>query len=176
LEAVNNGFEQVIVAFWHDTYLPLFALFGGRRAVVLIAPGFRGDVIAGICRAFGYLPIHVGGPAKKSARETLKSALATEGCIAAVAIDGPTGPRHAPKLGALRLARDLSLVIVPTLINAWPRLILRYRWDHMQVPLPFAKVTLGVGDPIRIPLDGTGSDLNAAQIALTKALNAGSHA
>lgn len=173
LEADSNEVEQIIVAFWHDSYLPLFALFGGRRAVVLIAPGFRGDVIAGICRAFGYLPVHVGGPAKKTARETLESALAGEVCVAAVAIDGPMGPRHAPKLGVLRLARDLGLVVVPTLISAWPRLILWKRWDQMQVPLPFAKVTLCVGDPIRIPLDATSTDLDAVQVALSKALKAG---
>ena len=175
LDALSRSDTPVIAAFWHGSYVPLFTLCSGRQALVLIAEGFRGDVIAGICRAFGYRPVHVGRSAERPVRKILSSAFASDAFIAAVAVDGPLGPRHEPKRATLRLARDLGLVIVPTRINARPRLVLWHRWDHMQVPLPFAKVTLSVGEPICIPADATIADLNTAEIGLIRALKGGSH-
>lgn len=54
LDQLLAGNERVLVAFWHGEYFPLFALAEGRTVTVLAAPSFRGEVIAKLCRRFGY--------------------------------------------------------------------------------------------------------------------------
>ncbi len=159
----------VIAAFWHDSYVPLFVLCQGRQVTVLVGSGYRGAVIAGICRAFGYHPVQVDGPGKDTVRTVLKTVLTHQSVIVAVAIDGPLGPRHHPKPGILHLAGDLGYRVVPVFVTARPRLVLAHRWDRMQIPLPFAKVKVHTGEAIVIPPNPSDSALSAAQQAVTDA-------
>lgn len=176
LDALQDRGVPIIVAFWHGSYVPLFVLCRGRQAVVLIAPGFRGDIIAGICRAFGYRPLVLGPAAGASARAHLKAALGSQAPTVAVAIDGPLGPRHEPKLGMLHLAGTLGYQIVPMSVRAWPMLGLSHRWDRMAVPLPFAKVAVHIGPPITIPAQTSPAALQDVQRAVRQALGDGANA
>jgi lysophospholipid acyltransferase (LPLAT)-like uncharacterized protein len=68
----------------------------------------------------------------------------------ALAVDGPLGPFHQVKPNLIRLASDMRFLIVPVSVASRPKLVLR-RWDFRELPYPFAKVALSVGEPIRIP-------------------------
>src|SRR5205823_10706209 len=78
--------------------------------------------------------------------------------------DGPRGPRHQAKDGALQLARATGLPLVVVGAAAWPARRLG-SWDRMVVPRPFARVALVMSAPLALPADRA-----AARAALEAAL------
>jgi lysophospholipid acyltransferase (LPLAT)-like uncharacterized protein len=145
--------ERLLVAFWHGKHVSLFPLVEGFDACILTSRSFRGEVIAGLCRRFGYhcitLDHHQRG---RHLQETLDELLHTHRCLA-VAVDGPLGPYHRARFGLVRLASGLQLLVVPLSITAQHKIVMKKRWDKMEFPLPFSRVLLGAGKPFKIPGD-----------------------
>ncbi len=63
--------------------------------------------------------------------------------------DGPWGPYRVAKPGVLIVARHAGLPIVPVAVRARPAIRLHRRWDHQLLPLPFSRIDLVTGPPIR---------------------------
>ena len=147
----------VVVVFWHGSYLPLFALAAGRPVTVFTSLSFRGRVIASICRAFGYTPslLAPGRRGYHRMREALfaQTIGTTNSVPVAIAVDGPQGPFHDVKPGALLIAAKMEAVLVPLSVRSRPNWTITSRWDRFTVPLPFAEVSLHVGEPIKVPKD-----------------------
>lgn len=142
--------EKVMAVFWHGGYLPLFYLLAGRPARILTSRSFRGEVIAAICRRFGYDAGPIPDPGGRTTLDAARRAL--EGCrLAALAVDGPLGPAHVVKPGAVRLASDLAFAVLPVAAAADRSRVLARRWDRMEIPRPFARLGLVCGEPVRIP-------------------------
>jgi lysophospholipid acyltransferase (LPLAT)-like uncharacterized protein len=69
-----------------------------------------------------------------------------------VTLDGPRGPRHKVKDGALFLAHRTGAPLVP--VRAFARPCVRFNsWDRFALPLPFARVRLVFSDPYHIERD-----------------------
>lgn len=146
--------DHLVAVFWHGKYFSLFALAKGLKATVLTTRSFRGDVIAHICRWFGYRPIQVEHGVETHALAHLEDDLSSNhAMLAAIAIDGPRGPAHHPKAGALRIASDLGFRLIPISVSGTPRHVVEKRWDRHEIPLPFAKVRIAVGNPFDVPKD-----------------------
>lgn len=142
--------ERMIVVFWHGKYVPLFALLSGRRGHVFTSASRRGEEISAICSRFGYVPVRISDRPGEGAYAAMRRGL-EDARLAAIALDGPLGPQHVPRRGAVRLASDLGFSLVPVSCALRPRKILRRRWDRMEVPLPFSRVALVVGDLWTVP-------------------------
>ncbi len=149
LDAASASGERLVALFWHGNYLPLFTLLAGRSALVATSRSFRGAVIAAIARRFGYRTVQIGGR-PHHAGDWLRAELAQPGGFAAVAADGPLGPRHVIKTGAIAITARAGAKAVPVAAEASARLRLSRRWDHMELPLPFARVVLRIGLPMEI--------------------------
>lgn len=144
--------EHLVAVFWHGKYFSLFALARGLEATVLTTRSFRGDVIARICRWFGYRPIQIAHGVETHALAHLEDDLTRRHAVlAAIAIDGPRGPAHQPKIGALRIASDLGFRLVPISVSGTPKHVVEKRWDRHEIPWPFAKVRIAVGEPFDVP-------------------------
>jgi hypothetical protein len=141
--------EKVLAVFWHGGYLPLFYLLAGRPARILTSRSFRGEVIAEICRRFGYDGGPIPDPGGGTTLDAVRRAL--DGCqLAALAVDGPLGPAHVVKPGAVRLASELAFAVLPVAAAASRSKVLARRWDRMEIPLPFARLGLVCGEPFHI--------------------------
>lgn len=144
--------RPTLVVFWHGRYTPLFALLRGRRAVVFTSRSFRGDVIAGICRRFGYRPVqledHGGDRSYERMRESLR-----EAALCGIAVDGPLGPYHSVKRGPVQLASELGWPVVPVTFAAERSRVDRGRWDRMEVPRLFTRVVFVMGEARSVPPD-----------------------
>jgi len=143
--------EKVMAVFWHGGYLPLFYLLAGRPARILSSRSFRGEVLAEICRRFGYDGGSIPDPGSGTSLDVVRRAL--DGCrLAALAVDGPLGPAHVVKPGAVRLAADLGFAVLPVAAAADRSRVLARRWDRMEIPLPFARRVLVCGEPVHVPV------------------------
>jgi len=152
LERLDQGLiegERFLVIFWHGKYLPLFPLLRGREGCIFTTFSFRGLVIRDLCRRLGYtcltLPQNHGMQRMSDMQQALQP-----WNLAALAVDGPLGPYHKAKSGAVRLASTMGYTVLPvTTASRWK--LEMQRWDRMELPLPFSKVVLMVGTPIRVP-------------------------
>jgi lysophospholipid acyltransferase (LPLAT)-like uncharacterized protein len=169
LDGLIEEGERVLVTFWHGKYLPLFTMLQGRQGCTFSSRSLRGEVIREICRRFGYeclaIPEHAGDQALSLMLEALQGKQ-----LAALAPDGPRGPRHAVKRGALQLASELGMVLLPVSFASRRPWIMTRRWDRMELPLPFTRVCLVVGAPIRLPAGLSLEDIEEWRLRLREGL------
>lgn len=142
--------EAMIAVFWHGQYPALLPLMRGRRVCVFTSLSPRGDAIAEVLGRLGFDAVQIADSGGERSLATMRRALAG-GRPAAIAVDGPLGPRHVVHRGAVRLASDLGHAIVPLAVAAAPLRALGSRWDELALPLPFARVRLVVDTPLPVP-------------------------
>jgi lysophospholipid acyltransferase (LPLAT)-like uncharacterized protein len=133
--------ERVLVAFWHSQLAMIQAGYRGRARGICIQVSRHsdGEIIARATRAYGIRAAR--GSASRggiaSAREMVEAH--REGYDLAIAADGPRGPRHRAKPGAIRLAQVTGARLFP--VACAPRRGHAFAsWDRFIVPLPFTRV------------------------------------
>jgi hypothetical protein len=149
--------EQVVLAFWHEYNLVVAAAaFRARRHqhhVSFSTQAFRGEVMTSMLAGLesGSVPLPGEGARAAAARLSLELArIGREGSSPAVSPDGPVGPYRRAKPGALIVARQSGLPLQPWAVAARPSFRLRGRWDRHVVPLPFSRIRVEEGAPIRV--------------------------
>ena len=165
----TRGGALPIYTFWHDRIFPGTYFFRRRRIVIMTSRSFDGEYIARFIQRFGYGAVR--GSSTRGAVGALVelSRLVRAGCPAGFSIDGPKGPRHVAKMGALVLAKKTGQPVLPFGVNAegfW-RLP---SWDGLQVPKPFTRVDVRFAPPIRVPPDADDSLLDSKREELQRAL------
>jgi len=151
--------EPLIYCFWHNR-IPVATYFWRRRGIVVMSSrSFDSEYIARFIQRFGY------GAARGSSTRGGRSALiqmiraVRAGRSAAFTVDGPRGPLYEVKPGALLLAAKTGAAILPfsiSLNRGW-RLP---SWDGAQIPQPFARAVVLIGERFYVPEE---SDENDAQ-------------
>jgi lysophospholipid acyltransferase (LPLAT)-like uncharacterized protein len=151
--------RQVLAVFWHGKYLPLFPLAKGKHAVVITINSFRGRVIGEICKRFGYRPVLLPVDANAHGFPALVDQVKGNASLIALALDGPTGPFHRIRSGALTLSAVHGVVLAPIGLASSRKIVMRSRWDRQEAPLPFSRVAVAVGDRIELhqKLDEVGA-------------------
>lgn len=169
-EAALAGERPPIMGFWHGRILPATYYFRRRGIVVITSQNFDGEWIAGIITRFGY------GTARGSSSRNAKAAMlqmireVREGRSTGFTLDGPRGPACEAKPGALFLARATGAPIVPFHIEADRFWSLR-SWDRTQVPKPFSRVALVIGQPFYVARDADDAGMEAYRKALETVLD-----
>jgi lysophospholipid acyltransferase (LPLAT)-like uncharacterized protein len=141
----------VVFALWHNRLLFLAGCFPRdlrRRSAVLISASRDGEYASSFIRHFDMGVVR--GSSSRRAVGALRELMRTlsEGTAVVLTLDGPRGPRYDIHHGALALAFRCGVPIVPISLNAPRRKELR-SWDRTQIPLPFSRVELCVGSPVR---------------------------
>ncbi len=70
-----------------------------------------------------------------------------------IAVDGPLGPYHKVKRGAIKLASELDYIMVPASVCARRKRVVKYRWDKLELPGLFTTLGFAIGEPMDIPSD-----------------------
>lgn len=142
--------SRFLICFWHGKYVPIFPLLEGYEACVISSQSKRGSVITEICGNFGYqsaqIPDRPGSGALTIMEEALSVARA-----GGLAVDGPLGPRQRVKNGVIRMASELGFYLLPVSVGSSKKIVLNKRWDRMELPLPFTKICIAFGKPIKVP-------------------------
>ena len=159
---------------WHNRILFLGGIVPKvfrKRCTVLISNSRDGEYISVIARKFDVEPVR--GSSSKGALHALHglSNAIGNGISPVITLDGPRGPRYAPHPGAIMLAMQHNVPVVPFSINASSYWQMK-SWDKLQFPKPFSKVEVIFGQPLCIP-QGTSREkaldmLKSAMDAVTK--------
>ena len=153
------GGRQVLAVFWHGKYLPLFPLAKGKHAVVITINSFRGRVIGEICKRFGYRPVLLPADANAHGLPALVDQVKGNASLLALALDGPTGPLHRIRSGALTLSAVHGVVLAPVGVANSHKVVMRSRWDKQEAPLPFSRIAVAVGEMVDLSQDGDRLDI-----------------
>jgi lysophospholipid acyltransferase (LPLAT)-like uncharacterized protein len=138
-----------IFAFWHGRILPATLFWRNRGIVVMTSRNFDGEWIAGIIRRFGYGTAR-GSTSRGGARALVRLRRdLLGGRPAAFTVDGPRGPARVAQAGAVFLAGATGNPLLPFHIEA-ARFWTAGRWDQTQVPKPFSRVAIAIGEPIAV--------------------------
>ena len=170
-EAIRTAGRQPIFAFWHGRILPATYFWRRRGIVVMTSANFDGEWIARIIERFGY------GTARGSTSLGGRGALVQlrrdmrAGRPAAFTVDGPRGPVRTVQPGAVWLASLTRNPILPFHIEAKRHWSAR-SWDRTQVPKPFSRVAVAIGEAIEVPADSAVDVLETMRAELEGSLMA----
>jgi len=164
--------HQVLAVFWHGKYLPLFPLARGKHAVVITVDSFRGRVIGTICKRFGYRPVLLPTAGNAHGFPAIVQQVRERASLIALALDGPSGPYHRIRSGALNLSSLHGVVLVPVGVASSRKIVLRSRWDKQEVPLPFSRVAVAVGDLIDLSRIGSQPGISNLEEIVRKGMDA----
>ncbi len=124
----------------------------GFKACFLVSASVDGEVPERIARAWGAEVIR--GSANQSGALALRDMqrMMKNGYSIVTTADGPRGPQHEFKMGAILMARIAGVPVIPVACAAEKAWYLN-RWDKFMVPKPFSRVVMAIGAPIDIPSD-----------------------
>jgi lysophospholipid acyltransferase (LPLAT)-like uncharacterized protein len=89
-----------------------------------------------------------------------------------IVVDGPRGPYHVVKRGTIQLASELGFALLPVAVASRRKCVLRHRWDLMEIPHPFTRVYLVIGEAMTVPAGLTQDEVESWTRRLHDALEA----
>lgn len=161
--------SPAIVAFWHDEMLPIWKLFSKRDAVGLTSKSRDGGLLAALLWQWKYTVVR--GSSSRHGKEALEEVVRyAHNHVVLMTPDGPRGPRHELKPGAVVAAHRAGVPLYLCTVQA-RGIRLQKSWDRFLVPLPFAAVDITLSLPITVPADATREDISALIRQCERVLN-----
>ena len=161
--------KNVIYAFWHGS---MFLLFHTHRNSGILIPASEsrdGEIMAGLLRRFGFDVVR--GSSRRKGYKALLGLISgmRSGKTVAISVDGPRGPLHEVKEGAVFLAAKLNAPIIPVATAAKRYRTLGTTWDKLVIPAPFTEGLVLYGDPIFVQ-GASHEEITAKRIELQAVL------
>jgi lysophospholipid acyltransferase (LPLAT)-like uncharacterized protein len=151
-EWLRDNNKPFIYCIWHGKILiPIFA-HRHENVHAMVSLHVDGEMIAQTLHRLGIRTIR-GSSTRGAQRAAVEMIRALKrGIICALMPDGPTGPRHVFKPGAITIAQKSGAYLLPfTFACSLP---FRFNsWDRFVLPLPFSKSVAIYGEPIKVPAD-----------------------
>ena len=167
--------QAAVYCFWHRTHFAPI-MFVGRKIINksagLISPSKDGEILATWMKHLGYDVIR-GSSSRKAISGVVKLMQAVRnGYSVGIALDGPKGPIYEAKAGASFIGAKTGVPLIP-LGAAYSKCYEFERsWDKFQIPLPFAKVGIYLGQPLYV---NSGDDMDAINQQLKHIVNTAQH-
>ena len=148
LESLEASGDRAVLAFFHGRQFLLAGYLLGRKLTVLSSLSRDGELQARVMSGLGYAVVR-GSASKGGARGLigLKRKM-DEGYHATFAVDGPRGPLHEVKPGAVYLAKKTGCPIIPLASSARPAHIFSETWDRYLLPWLFGRGVVLFGSPM----------------------------
>lgn len=143
--------KPAVITFWHDEMLAVWKYFAHIGAVGLTSQSKDGNLLATLLNDWKYHVVR--GSSSQGGKEAL-----LELCQKAphsyilLTPDGPRGPRHTMKIGALLIGARSSVPLCLCRAEYKGYRFLK-SWDKFFVPYPFARITLYFSEPIITPAE-----------------------
>lgn len=140
--------KPIIYAFWHRNIIPLVFQRKFEKAVLLISSSKDGELVAGPCRALGYITVR-GSSRRNGARAAKEFIRYKDNHILAITPDGPKGPAEKIKEGLPTLSYLTKVPISFVSVDIDKEIVFN-SWDKFRLPLPFSRINVSYTEPVYI--------------------------
>ena len=144
---IKNNRSFILVS-WHGKILTVFHYFANKNYIGLASISKDAELIVRVGELIGYSFVRGassrGGSGAYSDMIRLLKIPSTKIIITP---DGPQGPEHIPKPGAIKLAQKTGVPIVPVIGHAKRSWVFK-NWHNFYLSKPFSPIKLVVGEPI----------------------------
>jgi lysophospholipid acyltransferase (LPLAT)-like uncharacterized protein len=147
VDALEAEGRNYVLAFWHGTMLLPWYVNKGKNFVAIVSKSKDGELLAKILTYWGYAVVR--GSSSKDGNVVLSTMIdyAKNNQKVAITPDGPRGPIHKMKAGAVKTAQKSSVPLVLAGIGIKRKKILK-SWDKFEIPAFFSKVKIVYSNPI----------------------------
>ena len=140
--------RSFILVTWHGKVLSVFKYFANKNYIGLASKSKDGSLIADVAIKMGYKLVRgSSGKGGSEAYQEMVALLKNPSVRLIITPDGPTGPEHIPKAGAVRLARESGVPIIPVIghvAKSW-----KFKnWHTFYISKPFSRTKMVIGDPL----------------------------
>ena len=148
LDELESAGRTAVLPFFHGRQFLLTGFLAGRKMGVMSSLSRDGELQTHVMTGLGFEVVR-GSASRGGARGLIGlKRLMEKGYHATVAVDGPKGPLHEVKPGAIFLAKKSGAPVVALAAAARPAHIFSRAWDLYLLPWPFSKGAVVFGDPI----------------------------
>ena len=147
---------------WHNRLLffpTMIPRWEREHTMAVISASRDGEYIADLCHYLGVESVR--GSTKRGAVKVQLGAnrVVQAGKYVCYTPDGPRGPKYHMSPGPIRMASETGIRIVPMAVNYSSYWELK-SWDNFQIPKPWAKITLHLGQVFTVPPNLSKEELN----------------
>ena len=149
IEYLNSKNQNYVLAFWHGTMLLPWYLHGAPNFAALTSKSKDGDLLAKILKKWNYSVVRGSSSTGGDVALGIMVDYARNKYSIAITPDGPRGPRHEFKAGAVITAKKTKIPVVLAGIGFKRKKILS-NWDKFEIPYFFTTVRIVYSDPIYV--------------------------
>ena len=149
IKKLENENKNYILAFWHGTMLLPWYLHGDPKCVALISKSNDGDLLAKILKNWNYNVVRGSSSSDGDIALAIMIDFAKNGYSVTITPDGPRGPAHKFKAGAVITAKKSELPLILAGVGFQKKKLLS-NWDKFEVPYFFSKSKIVYSEPIFI--------------------------
>ncbi len=170
-EALEKSGGRAIYCSWHQRLAFHPCYLSKRNVTVMVSQSRDGEYAARLINSMGLGDVRGsstrgGFGALKKLTQKIKDNETNGGMV----VDGPLGPARIAKMGAVILARDSRVPLIPVMWGT-DRCWVLNSWDRFIVPKPFAKIVYCHAERVWVPPDASEEKLEECRKQLEERLN-----
>lgn len=180
LRRLKKQGKNVLLVVWHGKGLLPVIYFQGENLCIYCSQTRTGEIATAsrLLRRFtlaslwqlGYqvLDASIFGSESRGVVQFMR--VLKQGTSSVIAADGPMGPIYQAKPGPCYLAQKAGVTLLPV-STAMSNGIELDGWDRFEIPHPFARGVIWVGEPVEVPADADDALLEEKTKQLEEQLN-----
>ena len=149
IENLKREKQNFVLAFWHGTMLLPWYLHGNPSFAALTSKSKDGDLLARILKKWKYNVVRGSSSVGGDVALGIMIDYTKNDYSIAITPDGPRGPRHKFKAGAVITAKKANVPIVLSGVGYKKRKVLK-NWDKFEIPFFFSRAKIIYSDPIYV--------------------------
>ncbi len=169
-QLIDKG-DPIIPCYWHQMHIMGSWYMRqlqkrGLKIGFLVSPSVDGEISATLVKSWGAVAIR--GSSNRTGAKAMRdmyNTIVKDRISPLTTSDGPTGPIHEFKQGAVMLAQLTQAPILPVAYAA-SRCWQLKSWDQFIIPKPFSRIVLVVGKPHYIDKLAKAEQLEAERIVV----------
>ncbi len=165
-----NEKKNFVVAFWHGSIMIGWYIHRGKNVAALVSQSKDGDVLAAVLEKWNYNVVRGSSSIGGQEALSIMVELMQKNYSLAITPDGPRGPVHKMKAGAVVTAKKSSVPLFLAGIAVKNKIVFK-SWDHFEVPKPFTKIVVIYSGSILIDGNLSRNETNDKIIECESLLN-----
>jgi len=170
IENLNLKNQNYVLAFWHGTMLLPWYLHGAPNFAALTSKSKDGELLAKILKKWKYQVVRGSSSTGGDVALGIIVDYARNKYSIAITPDGPRGPKHKFKAGAVVTAKKTKIPVVLAGV-AFKRKKILSNWDKFEIPYFFTTAKVIYSEPIYVDSNLTYEETSAVISKCDEELN-----